>query len=290
VLVQGKGAAMRRLRAAFVVDASGDANAAVLAGADAEAAPSALLQHASFIFRIDGASATDALERARATMQVARAARRGRLADRASSVVFRPGAGGGLFATLNLAKPAARDFDPLDEALLAELKRSACEDAEAIVAFLAAEHPAFAGALVGARPQRVGVRETRRVRGLARIEERDVLEGRRRDDEACVSTWPVERWQDRERLTFLAVAGPSSIPLGCLVADHPSRRLAVAGRCVSASHEALGALRVVATAMATGEAAGAAAALALAASSDLSAVNPASVRRAVASGLTTSQW
>jgi hypothetical protein len=56
-------------------------------------------------------------------------------------------------------------------------------------------------------------------------------------------------------------AGPCSIPLGALVScSHP--RLGMAGRCLSASHEALGALRVIGTALATGDAVGRAAAIA----------------------------
>jgi hypothetical protein len=51
------------------------------------------------------------------------------------------------------------------------------------------------------------------------------------------------------------------IPYGCLVPTQADRLL-VAGRCVSASHEALGAIRVMPPSFAMGEAAGTAAAIA----------------------------
>jgi len=53
-----------------------------------------------------------------------------------------------------------------------------------------------------------------------------------------------------------------SIPARCLIPEK-SKNLLVAGRCISADHKAMGAIRVMATCMATGHAAGAMAASAI---------------------------
>jgi hypothetical protein len=74
---------------------------------------------------------------------------------------------------------------------------------------------------------------------------------------------------------------PCSIPLGALVScSHPM--LGMAGRCLSATHEALGALRVIGTALATGEAIGVATALAPDAGKRLDAVSAKKLRARVA--------
>jgi hypothetical protein len=46
-----------------------------------------------------------------------------------------------------------------------------------------------------------------------------------------------------------------SIPARCLIPEK-AKNLLVAGRCISADHKAMGAIRVMATCMATGDAAG----------------------------------
>jgi FAD-dependent oxidoreductase family protein len=121
------------------------------------------------------------------------------------------------------------------------------------------------------------VRETRRVCARDPVSAVDVRMGRRRDDEVAVSTWPIELWQDHRRARFEHPAGPCSIPLAALISrSHP--RLAMAGRCLGADREALGALRVLGAALATGEAAGIAAALAADAGTPLARVAAERVR------------
>ena len=146
-----------------------------------------------------------------------------------------------------------------------------------VVDFLRATREGFAAARVADWPSRVGVRETRRVLGRVVLEREDVLAGRRRDDEVALSSWPIELWEDHRRARFEHPAAACSIPLGALVSrSHPG--LGMAGRCLSASHEAHGALRVIGTALATGEAIGVAAANAAASGAALGEVDPAAVR------------
>ena len=271
------------LRAGVVLDTSGEAAAAAAAGARCEAEPGARLQSPSFIVRL-GAVDTRELEgfaRLRVSHAVAGAVRTGALPRAAESVLVRPhgpaSAQGEAFLQLNVPKPADAEYAPLDPGARAALERNAREHVGLVLAHLRAERAAFREARVAAWPARLGVRESRRVAGVARVERGDVLEGRRRADEVAISTWPIELWADHRRARFEHVAGPSSIPLGALVSEgHP--RLGMAGRCLSASHEALGALRVIGTALATGEALGVAGAWAADSRSPLLEIAPDRVR------------
>jgi hypothetical protein len=277
----------RSVTAWTVVDTTGDANVATLLGAPTEAAAPADLQHPSYIFRMDGVetSLLDRMEAARTTTVAAREVRRAELPESCSSIVFRHGLRPGtVYVTMNLPKPDPNTFDPLDPKTIIQMSEKAGADADELVRFLVRERPPFRGSKGGARPARIGIRETRRITGLTRLDADAILEARRREDEVCVSTWPVELWTSHDRLLFRHAPGYSSIPIGALIADHPSRRLAMAGRCASASHEALGAIRVIGTSMATGEAAGVMCALATAASRDLASVDAARVRYAIRQG------
>jgi 2-polyprenyl-6-methoxyphenol hydroxylase-like FAD-dependent oxidoreductase len=268
------------LAAALVVDASGDAAAAALAGAATEQSPPDELQCPSYVFRIEGADTSQLVGFARLKLGAALAGgvRAGALPPGADAIVVRAsGRPGEIFATLNLPRPAGEEWRPLDPECLVRIEQGARELAEAITSFLRDTRPAFARARIAEHPRRLGVRETRRVAGSVRLTAEDVLAGRRREDEVALSTWPIELWQDHRRPIFEQPAGACSVPLGALVSrTHP--RLGMAGRCLSATHEALGALRVIGTALATGEAIGCAAALAADRGKALGEVAPPEIR------------
>ena len=122
----------------------------------------------------------------------------------------------------------------------------------------------------------VGAAPAREIDGVRH----DGLRDRRPADEVALSTWPIELWNDHRRARFEHPAGPCGVPLGALVA-RGAGRLGLAGRCASATHDAMGALRVLGTALAMGEAIGTAAALAADAGAPLGAVAPAAIRAAV---------
>ncbi len=265
----------------IVIDATGDAAVAALGGAEVAMAAAGELQCPSFIFRVTGVAPGSAagFSRLKLTVAAAGAAKGGALPADCESILVRPGATPDeVYVTLNVARPPV--WNPLDDALVAALESTARAAAERLLGYLRGTRTEFAQARIAGWPRRLGIRETRRLGGRAVVTADDVLAGRRREDEVAVSTWPIELWNDHRRVHLEHPAGPSSIPLGALVSRSP--RLGTAGRCVSATHEALGALRVIGTAMATGEAIGVAAALAADGDAALEAIDPAAVRARIA--------
>lgn len=112
----------------------------------------------------------------------------------------------------------------------------------------------------------VGVRETRRIVGEYTLTAEDIAQGREFEDVVALAGYPFDihspTGSGGGATGELCSANVYEIPYRCLV---PVNRdgLLVAGRCVSATHEALGAIRVMPTAFALGQAAGTAAALAV---------------------------
>lgn len=104
----------------------------------------------------------------------------------------------------------------------------------------------------------IGVRETRRIVGEYTLTEKDVIEGSRFEDSIAMGANPMACLGKRP---ILAHDG-FEIPYRCLLPEQVNG-LVLAGRCISASHEAHGSIRAMATCMATGQAAGTAAALCL---------------------------
>jgi hypothetical protein len=111
----------------------------------------------------------------------------------------------------------------------------------------------------------VGVRESRRIMGDYVLDVHDVLNCRRFEDGIARNAFMVDvhdpekgdNWNPR----FLPKGGWHHIPYRCLL-PKGLENLLVAGRCVSATHEALASIRVMAQCIAMGQAAGTAAAMA----------------------------
>ncbi len=266
------------IAADIVIDSSGDATVASLADAPTAETDANRLQLPSFIFRMAGVDCSQLVgfAKLRVTHALATAARDGAISEQCESVLIRPATRRGeVYVTLNVPRPSA--YRPLDRQHIDALTAQARGAAEQIAKFLRETRPAFAHSRIDAWPRRLGVRETRRVVGRYEMSRQDVLMGRSNPDEVCRSNWPIELWTDHRRARFEYPIGPCSVPLGALISQRCAR-LGMAGRCLSASHEAAGSLRVIGTALATGEAIGVAAALAADRHSDLDAIAASDVR------------
>jgi len=252
------------IEADVLVDASGDGVAAALAGAACEMEAPDRLQRPAYVFALGGVEpgAADGERRLRIAHRIAAAARAGELGRAALGTSLRAiGAPGEVFVTIDLAGPPGAAYDPTDPACLTALELHGRDLADRVTAFLRSEADGFRHAFVAALPARAGVRESRRVVGEVRLEAADLERSRRFPDAIALATWPIEMRETAigPKLRFPATDDPCEIPLRALRA-RGRPRLLIAGRCLSASHEAQASIRVIGTCLATGEAAGLAAA------------------------------
>lgn len=253
------------LAPAAVVDCTGDGALARALGATAGAAAGEARQSPALVFVLQHVD-TEGLRGAR-RLSVLRALLAAEEAERlptgSSHLVFRPSSHPGeLVLKLTLSDlPPGPGGDDVTRAAVEGRRRIA-----EIVSFLEREEPAFSRAFLSHVAPQLGRRESGTLDGRYRLTRADVLGARSFDDAAARGAWPIELWEDGRRgasYEHLEDAATYDIPLRCLAASGFDNLFA-AGRCLSATHEALGSARVIGTALATGEAAGRAAAKAAA--------------------------
>lgn len=123
--------------------------------------------------------------------------------------------------------------------------------------------PGFENCYLIESSPKVGRRESRRIRGIYTITKDDILNQNQFDDVIAQACYQIDIHGPTDA-TFQLIKIPKGkhydIPYRSLI-PHNCNNLLVAGRCISASHEALGAVRVQPICMAMGQAAGTAAAM-----------------------------
>ena len=242
-----------------VVDCTGEATAAALAGANSE--NGGLDQSPALVFVLEN---VDAGLAERGLLEVRRELRRGvesgalpALCERISLV---PGSGANGRLAFKLSLLAA---DP-NLALWRQVtvwERESRALLEPLVRFLVEHVAACRNARLESVAPQLGVRSGRRLLGRARLADAEVLGARKSPLGIARGCWPMERWGNspKPEMTYFAERDYYDIPLNCLRAAE-LENVFVAGRCLSAETGAMTSARVIGTALATGWAAGTAAA------------------------------
>lgn len=256
-------AGTRTVRADAVVDASGDAEVAWRAGAALER-PSAdrKLQPLTATFRLGGVD-TGVITTKDLHERLAKAAESGRYRlPRLEGSVHRTVLPGVVHTNLTRVS----GLDPTDPWQLSAAEAEGRAQVAEYVRFLTEEVPGYEDAYLLSTSVRIGVRETRRLIGRYVLTRDDVLEARDFPDAVARCGAPVEDHDGGESTIWEYVGGHRSgrtygVPYRCLLPTELDN-VAVAGRCLSATHDAHASVRSMAQCMALGQAAGTAAALA----------------------------
>lgn len=248
------------------VDASGDADLAFHAGCRVESGGPGQRQFPSMQFLMNNVDVQAAyaagLDRLNELIATEGQTAAWNLSRSGGAVLptFRTGEVFGAMTRIGVDGHSPDMTDPF-EATAAEM--AGREEAEKAGRFLIEHMPGFANAIFTDTPTQLGVRETRRAIGDYVLTGDDVLGGARFDDAVACGAWPQEfHTQGKEtRWEWLDDGAYYQMPYRSLVAAGVDNLL-IAGRCISATHEALASTRVIAPSMAQGEAAGVAAAIA----------------------------
>jgi hypothetical protein len=254
------------VRAAIFVDASGDADLAFHAGCPVDAGGPGQRQFPSMQFlmhNVDVAAAYGAgLEKLNELLATIGQDPEWNLSRTGGAVLPTPRAGEvyGAMTRIGVDGRAPDMTDPF-EATEAEIAGRPSPPRPG--RFLIANMPGFENAYFADTPTQLGVRETRRAVGDYVLTGGDVLGAARFDDAIACGSWPQEYHTEGKGTEYVWLDDGAyyQVPYRALVA-RDADNLLVAGRCVSATHEALASTRVIAPSMAQGEAAGVAAALA----------------------------
>ncbi len=255
----------RWISAGVIIDASGDADVAALAGVPYEdLGTTGKVQSLSTLFRLANVDVERASQTKKAElwalMRAAAATGDYNLPRLEGSWHRTPFAG-----VVMVHMTRIPNVDAIDPVALTQAELEGRRQVREYHRFLRDKVPGFEASVVVATSPSIGVRESRRVIGDYQLTRADVLTARRFPDEVALCGAPIEdhgaggdtEWR------YVADGGVYGIPYRTLLASG-IEGLLVCGRCFSATHDAHASARSMATCMAMGQAAGTAAAMAAA--------------------------
>ena len=146
---------------------------------------------------------------------------------------------------------------------LSQAEREGRKQARELMDFLARDAVGFENAVLVSTGMQIGIRESRRVMGEYVLTQEDLLASVPFPDTVALGGYPIDIHSpngDTTTTIHLKKGQYYFIPYRCLVARDIDNLL-VAGRCISATHQACASIRLTPIAMAVGQAAGTAAAL-----------------------------
>jgi hypothetical protein len=264
----GRGA----VSAKVVIDASGDADVIHRAGLDFTIGQDGTVQNPTMIFRLGnvdvdrflGYWGPDTICSPEVTEMLIAAHAAGEYhLPRAKIWIFTtPRKGELLVNATRLVGRDGRDLYPGSPEDLTEAEFVGRRQVRDYARFLRDHIPGCEESFVNDTGVQAGIRQSRSVAGAETLTNEDVLAHRKRPDGVVRSPWPIElHVGDKPKLEWL-IEDYYEVPYAALL-PRRGENLIVAGRCLSAEHEALASARVTAQCFGYGHAAGLAAAAAL---------------------------
>lgn len=240
-----------RIMPGRVIDCSGDGTVIKLSRASYLISAPRERQLAGFAFKIKGINDPEGIAQISVPYSISSAVRRKKFPRYLKYIKFTPGDASDEGYCL-ISIPAGGGEGKISKA------RSYAERAHAV---LSEYLPSFRRSYIDEISPVIVEREGLRMIGEYILTKDDVLSARKFSDGVVKNAWPIEIW-DREKgpsFLYLETGAHYEIPLRCLK-SLDIKNLYSAGRCISASPEALGSTRVMGACISLGEQAGLAAA------------------------------
>jgi FAD dependent oxidoreductase len=260
------------VRAKLTIDASGDADVAALGGFETFMGQDGKVQNPTMLFRLMGVDVAQLRAHygedtimGDEVSQMIRNLHNSKEYDLPRSKIF-------LFSTprpnellCNCTRIIGRDGRELNPMMVEDITEAEIEGRKQVREYA----KFFRDRLVGCEDSfindtgvQVGVRQTRQIRGVTTLSNEDVVTGAKCKDSIARSAWPIELHSgEKPQLKWLLddyydISYQSFVPVS-------GEGFLVAGRCLSAEHEAMASARVTAQCFSYGQAIGMAAATSL---------------------------
>ncbi|HSO06222.1 MAG TPA: FAD-dependent oxidoreductase [Pelomicrobium sp.] len=260
------------IRAKVTIDASGDADLVAMAGWPSFVGDGGRVQNPTMIFRLGGVDTARFLQAYGADTimpeQVSELLRRhhgqGYTLPRAKIWLFTtPRPGELLCNCTRVIGPDGRELNTLYAADFTDAEIEGRRQVREYARFFRDHLAGCEASFVNDTGVQVGVRQTRQARGTALLANEDVVAARKFADGIARSPWPIELHAGQRPRVEWILDDFYEVPYGCFV-PQTGDGLLLAGRCLSAQHEAVASARVTAQCFSYGHAMGHAAAMCIA--------------------------